>query len=240
VPDADIADLLICVAHTGSGIVLLPIERTAAGLEIKAMPSMDATRKLYNVTFDNVKTAGSDALSASGDTRAALTYAIETATVAMCAEMVGGMQWILDTTVEYAKTRQQFGRAIGSFQAVQHHCANMLLLTESSRSATYYAAWALTESDPLASRAVSIAKHIAQTHFVKSETQEFRCTAASVSRGSTTYSSITKRSKFAETMFGTPTFHRERIARSVVDSTKPSHLPAQESVTEHASVVASD
>src|SRR5204863_228517 len=78
--------------------------------------------------------------------------------VAQCPEMVGGMQWVLDRTVEYAKTRQQFGRAIGSFQAVQHQCADMLLMTESARSATYYAAWALTEDDPSASVAVSIAK----------------------------------------------------------------------------------
>lgn len=65
------------------------------------------------------------------------------ATAVLCAEMVGGMQWVLDTTVEYAKTRQQFGRAIGSFQAVQRQCADMLLMTESARSAAYYAAWIL-------------------------------------------------------------------------------------------------
>ena len=80
------------------------------------------------------------------------------ATVGICAEMLGGMQWTLDTTVEYAKTRQQFGRPIGSYQAVQHHCSDMLLMTESSRSAVYYAAWSLTEKDATARHAVSIAK----------------------------------------------------------------------------------
>src|SRR5205823_10350681 len=121
-------------------------------LSVKATPSMDATRKLYEVAFDGARVATADALGADGDARGALRGALEVATVALCAEMVGGMQWVLDTTVEYAKTRQQFGRPIGAFQAVQHQCADMLLLTESARSAALYAAWATT---PLA---VSIAK----------------------------------------------------------------------------------
>ena len=65
---------------------------------------------------------------------------------------------MLETAVEYAKTRKQFDKPIGSFQAVQHQCADMLLYTESARSATYYAAWALSEDDPAAERAVSMAK----------------------------------------------------------------------------------
>src|SRR5207248_3314105 len=110
------------------------------------------------VAFGGVTIAKTHALGADGDPRGALQGALEVATVALCAEMVGGMQWLLETAVEYAKTRQQFGRPIGSFQAVQHQCADMLLMTESARSAAYYAAWALTEGDPAASCAVSIAK----------------------------------------------------------------------------------
>ena len=97
----------------------------------------------------------------SGKTRqstANLPRALDIATAALVAEMVGGMQRALDLTVEYAKTRKQFGKPIGTFQAVQHQCADMYLETESSRSAVYYAAWALEEKAPDAATAVSIAK----------------------------------------------------------------------------------
>ena len=112
---------------------------------------MDATRKIYQVSLEEVSVIDAQVLGADGDVRTALFRALEVATTALCAEMVGGMQWMLDTAVEYSKTRQQFGRPIGSFQAVQHQCADMLLMTESARSAAYYAAWALTEGDAAAS-----------------------------------------------------------------------------------------
>jgi alkylation response protein AidB-like acyl-CoA dehydrogenase len=110
------------------------------------------------LSFNEVTIADSEIFGADGDASGALAQATDFATVALCAEMVGGMQWILDTTVEYAKTRQQFGRTIGSFQAIQHQCADMLLITESARSATYYAAWLVSEGSASASTAVSVAK----------------------------------------------------------------------------------
>jgi alkylation response protein AidB-like acyl-CoA dehydrogenase len=135
VPDVGVADLLLCVARDGDSLIFLPVERGAAKLGVSPMPSMDGTRKIYEVDFAGVIVPQADALGADGDARGALNGALEVATTALCAEMVGGMGWILDTTVEFAKTRQQFGRPIGSFQAVQHQCADMLLLTESARSA---------------------------------------------------------------------------------------------------------
>ena len=92
------------------------------------------------------------------DAFAGLDRALDIATTALVAEMVGGMQRMLDLTVDYAKTRKQFGKPIGSFQAVQHQCADMYLETESARSAVYYAAVALEEGAADASAAVSIAK----------------------------------------------------------------------------------
>ena len=106
------------------------------------MPAMDLTRRLYKVTFDHPAAE----LLAKGDAaRRSLDHALNVATVALCAEMTGGMQRMLDIAVEYAKTRKQFGKPIGQYQAVQHQCADMLLFTESSRSAAYYAAWTMTE-----------------------------------------------------------------------------------------------
>jgi alkylation response protein AidB-like acyl-CoA dehydrogenase len=217
VPDAVVADVIICVARDGESFALLPIEREAEGVAVKPMPAMDGTRKVYEVSFEGVAVAEADALGADGDARGALNGALQVATAVLCAEMVGGMQWTLDTTVEYAKTRQQFGRAIGSFQAVQHQCADMLLLTESARSAAYYAAWALTEGDAQAALAVSMAKAYC------SDAYREVCNRGVQVHGGIGFTwehdlqLYYKRSKSSETLFGDATFHRERIARLVVD-----------------------
>ncbi|HKS26938.1 MAG TPA: acyl-CoA dehydrogenase family protein [Pyrinomonadaceae bacterium] len=217
VMDAEVADLLICVARDGDSLALLPVERGAEGLSVKPMPSMDGTRKLYEVLFDGVGVMEADALGADGDARGALNRALEVATVVLCAEMVGGMQWVLDTTVEYAKTRQQFGRAIGSFQAVQHQCADMLMMTESARSAAYYAAWTLTENDPAASLAVSIAKAYCSDAYREVGNRGIQVHGGIGFTWEHDLQLYYKRSKASETLFGDSTFHRERIAGLVVD-----------------------
>ena len=217
VPDAGVADLLICVTRVGDSLAVLPVERGADGLSVKPMPSMDGTRKLYEVAFDNVAVADADVLGADGDARGALLGALETATAALCAEMVGGMQWVLDTTVEFAKTRQQFGRAIGSFQAVQHQCADMLLMTESARSAAYYAAWALTEGAPAASSAVSIAKAYCSDAYREVGNRGVQVHGGIGFTWEHDLHLYYKRAKASEVMFGDAAFHRERLARMIVD-----------------------
>jgi alkylation response protein AidB-like acyl-CoA dehydrogenase len=132
--------------------------------------------------------------------------------------MLGGMQWILEDAVEYAKTRQQFGKVIGSFQAVQHMCADMLLWTESSRSAIYYAAWALDAERDTSARAVSIAK--AYTSDASREV---------ANRGVQVHGGIGftwehdlqlyyKRSKASEILIGDAAFHRAQLAATVFDA----------------------
>ena len=196
VPDADVADLILCV---GPGCVVNAVHAQS----IKPMPSMDEGRKLFEVTFE-----GGEELPGDRD---AVQRAIDIATVALCAEMVGGMQWILDTTVEYAKTRQQFGRAIGSFQAVQHQCADMLLFTESARSAMLYAAW---EPAPLA---VSMAKAYCSDAYREVANRGIQVHGGIGFTWEHGLQRYYKRAKSSETTFGDATFHRERIARSVVD-----------------------
>jgi alkylation response protein AidB-like acyl-CoA dehydrogenase len=218
VPDADVADVIVCVARDGDAVVLLPVARDARGLRVTPTPSMDATRKLYTVDFDGVSVAEADAFGADVAGRHAMRGAVEVATVALCAEMVGGMQWVLDTTVEYAKTRQQFGRPIGSFQAVQHQCADMLLLTESARSAAYYAAWAMTERDAAASEAVSIAKAYCSDSFREVGNRGIQVHGGIGFTWEHDLHVYFKRSKSSETCFGDATYHRERIARFVVDN----------------------
>jgi alkylation response protein AidB-like acyl-CoA dehydrogenase len=217
VPDAEVCDLLICVARDGDSLALLPVERGADGLSVSPMPAMDGTRKVYEVSFDGVSLREADALGADGDTGGALRGALEVATTTLCAEMVGGMQWLLDTTVEYAKTRRQFGRAIGSFQAVQHQCADMLLMTESARSAAYYAAWTLTENDAGASVAVSVAKAYCSDAYREVGNRGVQVHGGIGFTWEHDLQLYYKRSKSSETLYGDATFHRERIARLVVD-----------------------
>ena len=115
------------------------------------MQGIDLARKIYAVKFDN--TPAEKLAKPEG-----LARGLEIASVAAVGELVGCMQAMLDLTVEYAKERKQYGKPIGSFQAVQHQCADSYIETESSRSAAYYAAWALGEQTEDASVAASIAK----------------------------------------------------------------------------------
>jgi len=217
VPDAGVADVIICVARNGDGHLLLPVDRGTEGIEIKPTPSMDATRKLCEVVFTDVSVPDVDVFGADGDATGALAEAVDVATVALCAEMVGGMQWILDTTVEYAKTRQQFGRPIGSFQAIQHQCADMLLMTESARSATFHSAWAIKQGGETARMAVSVAKAYCSDAFREVANRGVQIHGGIGFTWEHDLHLYYKRSKAAEVMFGDATFHRERIARLVID-----------------------
>ena len=217
VSDAAVADYIVTVARTGSGLVLAFVDSKAPGVSLKPMPGLDATRSLSAVEYNDVMVSAEDVMADSSKARAALEYAIDVATLALSAEMVGGMQWLLEASVEYAKTRKQFGKPIGQFQAVQHHCANMLLMTESARSAVYYAAWQLGNDPKQAPLAVSMAKAYASDGY-----REVGNLAVQVHGGigftwDENVHFYYKRAKASELMFGDATYHRERIAKFVID-----------------------
>jgi alkylation response protein AidB-like acyl-CoA dehydrogenase len=207
VTDAAVADFIIVAARNGVFVV----DAKAPGLHIKPMKGMDLTRKIYSVEFKNTpaeKLGGSSSLD----------QPLNVATAALCAEMVGGMQRTLELTVGYAKTRKQFGKPIGIFQAVQHLCADMYLETESSRSAAYYASWAQEENSPDAAAAVSVAKMYASD---ASRTVGNRGIQVHGGMGFTWENDLHlyyRRAKASETMLGDAIFHRERIAKLVIDA----------------------
>jgi alkylation response protein AidB-like acyl-CoA dehydrogenase len=147
------------------------------------------------------------------------------ATVVVCAELLGGMQWVLESTVEYAKTREQFGRVIGAFQAVQHHCADMLYAVESARSAVYSAAWAVSVDDAGADEAVSVAKA-----YCSDAARTVGNLGVQVHGGigftwEHDLNLFYRRSKADEIMFGDARYHRERLAEMLLDG---SEMPATE------------
>lgn len=217
VSDASVADYIITVARAETGLVLAFVNREAAGVTIKPMPAVDASRVLYAVEFNDVAVNSDDVVSDSATARTSLEYALDVATLGIAAEMVGGMQLLLEASVEYAKTRKQFGKPIGQFQAVQHHCANMLLMTESARSAVYYAAWLMGNDLQAAPVAVSMAKTYTSDSY-----REVGNLAIQVHGGigftwDENIHFYYKRAKASELMFGDATYHRERIAKLIVD-----------------------
>ena len=207
VPDAAVADFIAVVARNGVFVV----QAKALGMQISPMTGMDLTRKLYRVAFNKAPA------EKIGDV-AALAKGFDVATVALVSELVGGMQRTLDITVEFAKMRKQFGKPIGQFQAVQHQCADMYLETESSRSAAYYAAWALEENAPDASIAVSIAKMYASDAARSVGNHGIQVHGGMGFTWENDVHLYYRRAKWSETAFGDSSFHRERIARLVIDA----------------------
>lgn len=207
VSDAAVADFILVVAKNG----VYAVDRNAPGLKITPMYAMDLTRKLYAIEFKDTPA------ELTGPTTN-LPRALDVASAALAAELVGGMQRTLDITVEYAKTRKQFGKPIGMFQAVQHQCADMYLETESARSAVYYAGWALEENALDASAAVSIAKMYASD---AGRTVGNRGIQIHGGMGFTWENDVHlyyRRAKANENAFGDATFHRERLAQLLIDA----------------------
>lgn len=149
-------------AHLADAILLVTDERAVwyeqPDCEIVPHDALDGTRRTAAVRPRGRGRDLGPAAAVRFRAESGAAGPVEAAAAMLCAEMVGGMQWVLDTTVAYAKDRRQFGRPIGSFQAVQHRLADMLLQTESSRSAAYYAAYACATGAPDAAFAVSVAK----------------------------------------------------------------------------------
>jgi alkylation response protein AidB-like acyl-CoA dehydrogenase len=150
VPEADRAAVLVVSAQTNDGPDLFVVDREAVA--VRWLETVDRSRALYDVTFDDAPAYRLNADS-TGATRA-----LDIATVALAAELLGTARWILDTTVAYTKVREQFNVPIGSFQAVQHMCADDLLDWERAWAATYWAAMCLDADDEAAPRATSVAK----------------------------------------------------------------------------------
>lgn len=150
VPDAEAADMIIVAARTSSGqdpadgVSLFLVPSGAAGLTITPMQSV-GNEKVFEVSLEKVNVPADSVIGAVGEAWPIIERSIQRATAAQCIQMLGGAQAVLDMTVEYAKGRTQFGRAIGSFQAVQHHCARMATDVEGSRGIAYQAVWRLSE-----------------------------------------------------------------------------------------------
>jgi alkylation response protein AidB-like acyl-CoA dehydrogenase len=161
---ASAADLLIVSARTSGkvdderGISLFVVPRDAPGVSLRAFPTMDGQRAA-DLTLHETRVPRSSLLGAEGKAFATLSAVFDLGLAALCAEAVGALQASLDATVEYTKTRKQFGQPIGKFQALQHRMAEMFIHVEQARSMSYLAAMRCTDPDAAVRRgAVSAAK----------------------------------------------------------------------------------
>src|SRR5579884_2789188 len=210
--DGHIANLILVAARTGKGVSLFAVEGDASGLERTALSTMDMTRKQARLEFSGTPAR---LIGADGGAEAALSKTLDLAAVALAAEQVGGAQRCLDMSVEYAKVRIQFGRPIGSFQAIKHKCADMLLEVESAKSAAYYAGWAAAEDSDELPVVASLAKAYCSEAYFHAAAENIQIHGGIGFTWEHDAHLYFKRAKSSELLLGDPTYHRELLAQRI-------------------------
>ncbi|MDH4146875.1 MAG: acyl-CoA/acyl-ACP dehydrogenase [Acidimicrobiia bacterium] len=211
--DGHTADLVIVLARKADGgLGLYCVEGNASGLTRTALSTMDQTRKQARLEFNGV--AGKE-VSKAGFGWSDFSTVLDLAAVALAAEQVGGAQKVLDMSVEYAKVRVQFGRPIGSFQAIKHKCADMLLEVESAKSAAYYAGWCAAEMNDELPSVASLAKAYCSEAYFHSAAENIQIHGGIGFTWEHPAHLYFKRAKSSELLFGDPTYHRELLAQRI-------------------------
>jgi len=216
VPNAHISDYIVVAARTGNDendISLFIVPSQSAGVKQTLLKTIASDRQ-SEVTFDNVEVPSSSLLGEKNRGWETIEKVLKWGAIGKCAEMSGGGQSVLDMTVEYAKQRTQFGRPIGTFQAIQHHCANMATDVEGAKFITYQAAWMLSEGLP-ADREVAMAKAWV------SDAYKRVCALGHQSHGAIGFTKehnmqlYSRRAKAAELAFGDSDLHLDKVAEII-------------------------
>ena len=219
VPDAHVCDIMVVAARTAQngdadgGITTFLVPTDSVGITTTPLRTLGSDKQC-EVSFNNVKVSSNGMLGELDRGWPILERALQNAAAAKAVEMVGGAEAVLEMTVEYAKQRVQFGRPVGSFQAVQHHCANMATEVECSRVMAYQAVWRLVEGLPAAME-VSIAKAWVTAAYRRV------CTLAHQSHGAIGFTKehglqlYTRRARAQEVAFGDASFHRDLVAQAL-------------------------
>ena len=210
VPDGISAGLILVVARTDSGIGVFAVDGDAAGLSREPLPTMDQTRKQACLEFDSVQAR---LVGSAGDGWAAVSRMLQVAAVGLAAEQVGGAQRSLEMAVEYAKLREQFGRPIGSFQAIKHKCASMLVAVESMKSAAYYGLWAVASGDGELPVVSSIAKVCCSDGYTLVTSENIQIHGGIGFTWEHPAHLYFKRARSSRVLLGGPDYHRDLIAR---------------------------
>ena len=216
--DGHIADLILVAARIEdsgdgeNGISIFAVDGSADGLTRTPLATLDQTRKQARLTFDDVT---AQLIGTAGDGWSVLSQVLDLAAVALSAEQVGGAQRVLEMAVEYAKVRVQFGRPIGSFQAIKHKCADMLVEVESAKSAAYYGLWAGSELNDELPTVASLAKAYCSDAYVHCAAENIQIHGGIGFTWEHPAHLYFKRAKSSQLFFGDPTYHRELLAQRI-------------------------
>jgi len=219
VENAHIADYMICVARTKEGaspeegITLFLVDAKSPGIKCEVVPTI-ALDKLCEVVLENVIVPRKNMLGELNRGWPIVARTLEQATVAKCAEMIGGAQAALDMTVAYVKERVQYGRPIGSFQVIQHYCANMWINVDTGRSILYEAAWKVGEGLPAATE-VAVAKGWINEAYNFVTERGVQCHGAIGTTRDHDIGLYYRRAKAAELAFGDSDTQREAVAQQI-------------------------
>ncbi|QQM38707.1 acyl-CoA dehydrogenase family protein [Streptomyces liliifuscus] len=211
--DGAAADVVLTVARTGEGIGVFWVDGDAAGLTREPLPTMDPTRRQARLDYHDVP--ATRLRTRSGDGWGLVSEVLDRAAVALAAEQVGVASRALDMAVEYARVRQQFGRPIGSFQAVKHLLADVLLEVESARAAAHYALLAAENEDPELPAVASLAKAFCSDACLQATEQNIQVHGGIGFTWEHPAHLYLKRAKTSQLLFGDPTYHRELLAQRI-------------------------
>lgn len=216
VVDGCSADVIVTAARAprtngGDGITFFMVDAGSPGVNRRLLDTIDQTRKLCQLEFDG---ASAELLGTLGEGGPALERTMDLCRAYLANEMVGGAQRLLEDAVAYAGTRVQFGRTIGSFQAIKHKCADLLLHVELAKSAAFCAAEAAAEGDPEFSALAALSKALAGDTYVKAAAQAIQIHGGIGFTWENDTHLYFKRAKSSETLFGQTAWHRERMLQS--------------------------
>ncbi|MGB8360634.1 MAG: acyl-CoA dehydrogenase family protein [Acidimicrobiia bacterium] len=211
--DGHLADSLLVTAGAGDGVGVFVIDAGQPGVSIAQEPALDPTRRMATVTLDGVEVAPGARLG-EGDVSDALDRTMDLAATALAAEQVGGAQSCMEMSVEYAKTRYQFGRPIGSYQAIKHRCANMLMKVEHARSAAYYASRVTDDVEELAV-AAPLAASVASEAYAWVAGENIQVHGGIGFTWEHDAHIYLKRAKASSLILGSPRHHRHRLGEAL-------------------------
>ena len=210
--DGHTAGIVLVAARTPGGVSLFVVDGEADGLTRTPLATMDQTRKQAKLGFSSTPAR---IVGQEGGAGPVLQKTLDLAAVALAAEQVGGAQRVLDMSVDYAKTRVQFGRPIGSFQAIKHKCADMLLEVESAKSAAYYAGWAAAEDNEELPVTACLAKAYCSEAYFHAAAENIQIHGGIGFTWEHDAHLYFKRAKSSELILGDPAYHRELLAQRI-------------------------
>jgi alkylation response protein AidB-like acyl-CoA dehydrogenase len=209
--DGHSADVAVVPATTPAGLRLFTVDASADGLAATVRPTLDQTRKLADLTFDQIPATPLD----GGDTETVLSRTLDFAVIGLALEQVGGAQAALDISVDYLKTRVQFGQPIGAFQALKHMAADVFVEVETARSAAYYAMNAAAEHSDEVPAAAALAAAYCSDAFVTAAHQMIQFHGGMGFTWELPAHLYYKRARSSQLLLGEPATHRARLAELI-------------------------